>query len=549
MSTVASPISQTAVGTERVALYSRVSTDDQTDRGTVRGQRDFLANFAQLYGLEVASEYVDDGFSGTLRLGDRPDGRRLLEDAHQGRFGVVLVYRLDRLGRSLSALLEANAALEQIGVTIRSATEPFDTSTPIGRFLFQLLGSLAELEKSTISERMTLGRDRVARSGKWTNGPIPFGYDLDGNGCLIPSARLVEGLELNEAELARSVIQRIADGSSTVIEARRLNTLSVPTHRRYAGGAKVTVGGTWLPSRINQMVKNPVYAGTHILKSKTGPIERAVPPLVDRPLWDQAQAQLTRNRALATRNAKRSYLLRGLVRCNDCGVGYVGTPSYGASGWSSHYYRCGSQLGAVHPEVHERCRGKALPAQWLEDLVWHDCRDFILNPGDALSEAQAQLRDRLSQVASLEGKRRQLQHQIAAKDGERERVMTLYRRGRATLSDTESQLDAIQLEVRDLQTTLDAMRTQEELAHAFEAHYANAATLLVQLAGRLEEIEATNDWTTKRQVIELLVSAIQVTTHGTGRTKEADLVITYSFSGRQVVDTTMSSRGGSPDRD
>jgi site-specific DNA recombinase len=344
--------------TDRVALYSRVSTDDQTDRGTIKGQRDFLANFAQLYGFEVGGEYVDDGFSGTLPLRERPDGRRLLDDAQQGRFSVVLVYRLDRLGRSLSALLEANVALEQLGVTIRSATEPFDTSTPIGRFLFQLLGGLAELEKSTISERMTLGRDRVARNGKWTNGPIPFGYDLDVQGFLIPSARVVEGLNLNEAEIAQSVIQRIADGSSTVVEARRLNSLAVPTHRRYAGGAQVTVGDTWLPSRINQMVKNPVYAGTHILKSKTGPIERSVRPLVDRLIWDQAQAQLLRNRALSTRNAKRAYLLRGLIRCAGCGVGYVGTPSYGASGWSSHYYRCGSQLGAVHPEVHARCRGR-----------------------------------------------------------------------------------------------------------------------------------------------------------------------------------------------
>jgi hypothetical protein len=127
--------------------------------------------------------------------------------------------------------------------------------------------------------------------------------------------------------------------------------------------------------------------------------------------------------------------------------------------------------------------------------------------------------------------------------------MTLYRRGRASLADTESQLDAIQREVRDLQATLDALRTQEELTHAFESHYANAATLLAQLAGRLEEIEATNDWETKRHVIELLVSEIKVTTHGTSRSKEADIVITYSFSGRQVVDTTMSSRGCSRDTD
>jgi site-specific DNA recombinase len=535
--------------TQRVALYSRVSTEDQTDRGTIKGQCEFLSNFAQLYSLEVMGEYIDDGFSGTLPLTDRPDGRRLLEDAQCGLFNTILVYRLNRLGRSLTALLQAHSELEAAGVTIRSATEPFDTSTPIGRFLFQLLGSLAELEKSTISERMTLGRDRVARSGKWTNGPIPFGYDLDIDGYPIPSMRLIDGLGMTEADVARSVFEAIAAGSSTVAEARRLNALGVPTYRRYAGGAQVTIGETWLPSRINQMIKNPIYAGVHVFKSKAGAIERTVPALVDQATWDRAQAQLVRNRALSTRNAKRLYLLRGLVHCAGCGARYVGTPKYGSSGWKSHYYRCGSQSGAVHPEVHARCGAKALPAQWLEDLVWRDCREFILNPGEALAEAQVQLRERLAQVASVEDERQRLQQQLAAKDAERERVMTLYRRGRATLSDTETQLDAIQLETVDLRTALDAIRTQEDLAHAFEAHYSNAAALLAQLAGRLEVIEVGNGASTKRQVIELLVSDIAVTTRGSGRSKDADVVVTYSFADRHAVDFTKDSRARSRDRD
>ncbi|HEY8742167.1 MAG TPA: recombinase family protein, partial [Chloroflexota bacterium] len=214
--------------TQRVALYARVSSEDQAERGTIQAQRDFLRNFAQLYGLDVAGEYVDDGVSGTITLEGRTDGRRLLDDAGRGAFTTVLVYRLDRLGRSLTALLDAHTVLEQRGVTIRSATEPFDTSTPIGRFLFQLLGSLAELERSTITERMTMGRDRVARDGKWTGGPIPFGYDLDAQGHLTPSERPVDGLDLTEADLARSVFERIANGSSTVAECRRLNTLGVP---------------------------------------------------------------------------------------------------------------------------------------------------------------------------------------------------------------------------------------------------------------------------------------------------------------------------------
>src|SRR5207244_6672060 len=87
-----------------------------------------------------------------------------------GRFSEVVFFRIDRLARSLSVLLDAHRALEGVGVAIRSATEPFDTSTSVGKLLFQLLGSFAEFEKNSMQERLTLGRDRVAKAGKWTGG-------------------------------------------------------------------------------------------------------------------------------------------------------------------------------------------------------------------------------------------------------------------------------------------------------------------------------------------------------------------------------------------
>ena len=534
----------------RIALYARVSTEDQAERGTIQGQLDFLRSYVGLYGLSVVHEYIDDGWSGTTPLSQRPDGRQLLADATAGAFDEVLVYRLDRLGRSLRTLLEAHGALEAAGVTIRSATEPFDTGTPIGRFLFQLLGSLAELERSTISERMNMGRDRVARAGKWTGGPVPFGYDLDADGCLIPSGRLVDGTGLTEAEIARSIIERIADGSSTVAECRRLNTLGVPTHRRYASGTTVTVGEIWLPSRINAMVRSTTYKGSHTLKSKGGPIERTVPALVDAATWDRAQAQLVRNRALSTRNAKHQYLLRGLITCAACGVRYAGTiNTRGKAGtWVGHYYRCGSQLGALHPDPARRCRGKRLPATWLEDAVWQECRAFILNPGDALAEAQRQLQERLRRSTEVDAECRRLQQVLAGKEAERERVMTLYRRGRATLDDTEAQLDAIQREAADLRATIDALRAQQDLTQAFEAQYADARALLGRLRDNLEEIERANDWQAKRQIVELLVAGLQVATTGTGRDSEATVTITYRFTPPGAIDTTTARPADSRDK-
>ena len=139
----------------RVALYGRVSTEDQHEKQTIDGQFGFLHAWVNLYGVEVAGEYRDDGVSGAIPLGQRPDRRRLL-DAHDDR--------------------------KALHVTVGSTTEPIDTSTGVGELIFTLLASLAQLERQTMMERTTMGRDRVAKQGKWTGGPIPLGYDLDSDG-------------------------------------------------------------------------------------------------------------------------------------------------------------------------------------------------------------------------------------------------------------------------------------------------------------------------------------------------------------------------------
>jgi site-specific DNA recombinase len=137
---------------ERVALYLRVSSEEQRDRETIEIQREFLEQYRRLYELEVADVYKDDGISGTISLYERPEGRRLLEDAKAGKFQTVLVYKLDRFGRSLLGIVDAHDRLEAIGVTLRSTAEPVDTSTPSGRLIFQMPASFAEYERGTIRE-------------------------------------------------------------------------------------------------------------------------------------------------------------------------------------------------------------------------------------------------------------------------------------------------------------------------------------------------------------------------------------------------------------
>src|SRR5262245_18963543 len=369
---------------QSIALYMRVSTEDQADRGTIDAQRDFLRQFASLYQLPVVDEYADDGVTGTLPLGERPEGQRLLQDAEAGRFGCVLVYRLTRLGRSLKALIEAHDILSRFGVTIRSATEPFDTSTPIGTFLFQLLGSLAQLDRAQVLEQLTRGRDRVARKGKWTDGPIPLGYTVDASGCLTPSTRLVETLGMTEAALVQDLFRRMAEGSTAISEARRLNALGVPATWYFSNGTVRKEGKRqWYHVRVARIIAASTYKGTHVYESRFGPIEREVPPLVDTALWERANAQLQSNRRLPKGNATRTYLLRGLITCGRCGATYVGQTVPRPNGQRDIYYRCGNRAGLIDPAVGARCASRIVNATWLEQLVWEDCRSFIQDPGAA----------------------------------------------------------------------------------------------------------------------------------------------------------------------
>ncbi len=158
---------------EQIALYLRVSSEEQRERETIQIQREFLEQYRELYHLEVAGVYKDDGVSGTVALHERPEGQRLLADAREGKFGAVLVYRIDRLGRSLLVIVEAHDRLQEAGVALRSATEPIDTSNPSGRLIFQMLASFAEFERASIRERTQAGLHRALRNGKFS-GRIPL---------------------------------------------------------------------------------------------------------------------------------------------------------------------------------------------------------------------------------------------------------------------------------------------------------------------------------------------------------------------------------------
>ena len=305
----------TPAGIPRVVFYCRVSTDEQEERGTIESQRsylheryrvDFREDAPAATRMQLVGEYTDDGYSGAKPLTERPGATRLMADAAAGVFDAVIVYKVDRLGRSVRVLVDAHDELELYGVAIMSATEPFDTrpgpQQAIGKFVFQLLGSIAELERSTIKMRTMDGKYRVASEGKFINGVVPFGFAVDDLDHLVPSQLLVPQLGISESSLVRQIFERVAGGESCQSIADGLARAGVPSTRRIFNKEHrrmVTTGraaARWTYRRVWETIRNPVYKGVRLLSFDQRELEQRVVPIVSDALWAAANTRLRRRR-------------------------------------------------------------------------------------------------------------------------------------------------------------------------------------------------------------------------------------------------------------
>src|SRR5215212_767797 len=380
---------------ERVALYLRVSSEEQKTKETIETQDDFLEEYCKLYGHEIARAYKDEAVSGTVPMYERPVGRELLEDAKAGKFDVVLVYKLDRIGRTLLVVVDAHDRLMESGVALRSATEPIDTATPAGRLIFQMLASFAEFEKETINERTRDGKNRAYRNGAQP-GIIPYGYDIADDGSFV----VVE----EEAQVVRPVILNVAQGATLFMEAKRLNLEGIPSPGKKYRGRRRRYGTTWTPMAISRIVGRRAYSGTHVIHSSAGEIEREVPPIVPEDLRLAAAARLTDNKRYGGGRPVREYLLSGLIKCESCGWNYSGLSRKLKDGRYRFRYACPMQAARRFDPHLVRKGCPTIDALWLEDLVWEDIRAFVTDPGEALARVKEQRELHRSQTHEIEEK-------------------------------------------------------------------------------------------------------------------------------------------------
>ena len=223
-----------------VAIYIRVSTDEQAQEGySLSAQKEKLKSYCIAQDWKDFKFYVEEGVSG--KTTKRPQLNELLKHVKQGSIKTLLVYRLDRLTRSVRDLHKLLDTLEKYGCTFKSATEIYDTSSAMGRMFITIIASIAQWESENLGERVRMGQIEKARQGEWS-APIPFGFN-----------KVNEKLEINESEkdVLLDMIDKVRSGYSMRKLALYLDAVGPPPVR----------GKQWHITSIRTMLTNPVLYG------------------------------------------------------------------------------------------------------------------------------------------------------------------------------------------------------------------------------------------------------------------------------------------------
>jgi site-specific DNA recombinase len=526
-------------------LYARVSTQEQKARLTVQQQVTLLeataaartsADLPAEDRIEVVASIVDDGQSGTVPLAERLEGRRLLELIRSGAVDEVWITKLDRAARRLRVLLDIHDELERHSIALVAIRDSIDTSTHTGRLIFHVLGSIAEWEASEISSRMSEGRATRAQKGLSIGGHSPFGFTLDGDGRYLPDEEPFPGLGESPADVVRWLYRRVGDERATCYAtAQELTARGVPLSRNEVDGRKpnvckhgfdvahgvgrrtcmagrrwVRADGVWSGERVRAMLIDSRYMGVGRVERKKGaPIDFTLPALVDTELWQRTQRQIATNKLRSSRNAKRSYLLSGLVRCGAqrdgqrCGRTLTG---FYCAKSKRLYYRVHTG-GPYSPKC--VCRS-VVPGLELERAVWGEVVRVLRDPRGAFEAAQAKLAaaraagpDPTAHLAALDA-------QLAALRAERERTLVLFRKGHLLEPETDTLLADIAARTEAVERERAPLASQAALSAALDERLETAEASYARYRAEVERIDAADDAEARRSLVQTLVSEVEI---------------------------------------
>jgi site-specific DNA recombinase len=441
------------------AIYTRKSVENGLDQefNTLDAQREsceaYVASQKGNGWVCLPDRYDDAGYSGGNV--DRPALRKLISDIETRKIKVVIVYRIDRLSRSLRDFSQLMDFLKEHDVALVSVTESFDTSTPSGRVLLYIISIFSQYERELISERTSDKVCAARRRGKFTGGRPVLGYDLHPDG-----GKLVVNDE--DAAQVQEIFRLYLKQRSLMAVAEELNRRGWATKTWTASTGRAVGGQPYTKTRVHAILSNPVYVGkvSHRGEIYTGE-HRAI---IRRQTWNKVQRLLEENRQHGGARAKNRYghLLRGLVRCTACDAAM--SPSVSRKGNKVYrYYVCsGATINGW-----KSCPQPSLNAEKLERAVVDQIRRIGEDPA-LIRETVRQVREaKRAKKPVLQGEQKRLNREQQKVRAEIRKWLDGFASGQVGGAEITNHVGLLEAKVRKLDGRLVEIAAElEALANA-----------------------------------------------------------------------------------
>ena len=382
---------------KRCAIYTRKSCEDglELEYNSLDAQYDsaeaYIRSQASNGWRVIPKRYDDGGFSGGNV--NRPALKALMRDIENGEVDVVVVYKIDRLSRSLGDFTDLSKIFERHNVSFVSVTQQIDTSNAAGRMMLNILMSFAQFEREMTSDRI---RDKIyatRKKGLWSGGMIPFGYKT-------VDKRLVP--DPVTAPVVRHVFARYAESASAKLVASELQKKFGP--RTF--GSKKGGDPTWRMMHVYRILRNPVYKG-ELLHRATGEVFHGLhEPLVDVALWEDCRRILDESAGLQPSAHRETVaILKGLVRCGHCGGAMAPVFTVKRKGLRYSYYRCVSSTKVADSECPLRgVSGELLERQVVAQLgTIFKTPEFLRLAAEGSGRTEDEVREALSDIPAFFG--------------------------------------------------------------------------------------------------------------------------------------------------
>ena len=353
--------SSKSTGTIRCAIYTRKSTDEGLEQefNSLDAQREsaeaYIASQRHEGFICLPERYDDGGFTGGNM--ERPALKRLISDIELGEIDCVVVYKVDRLSRSLLDFSRIMELFDKHGVSFVSVTQEFNTTSSMGRLTLNILLSFAQFEREIISERTRDKMSAARRKGKWIGGQPVLGYDVDRE-----HGRLV--VNKDEAVRVVAIYKLYLEYRAMIPVVQELERRGWRTKRLISRKGKQRGGKLFTKNSLYRLLRNVTYIGKVEYKGEI--YEGEHDAIVDADLWQRVQDALRRNGTTGGKEVRNKYgaLLKGILYCTPCGVGMVHTYTRKKNKLYRYYVCLNAQQRGW-----SSCPSRSLNAQEIESAV------------------------------------------------------------------------------------------------------------------------------------------------------------------------------------